>query len=127
MAQSPAERQAARHRRLKNAGMERISVYADQQTADALRQLAREHGKTQADVLRLGILAAHRLLKGEVTLATAHAMPTKATPPPSPDRPRPDLTPEPPLPPECLSATHGEPWWPSNARQLLEDSDHGRR
>lgn len=68
MSMTDAERQAARRRRLKQGGLQRISVYVDQETASTLRQIASQHHRTQADVLQLSMRVAARLLDGSVVL-----------------------------------------------------------
>lgn len=59
---TPVQRSAKRRHREKSAGITRMTLSLDRETAQALRALAKEHGKTQAEVLQLGVLMARKAL-----------------------------------------------------------------
>lgn len=61
-----AEHQSAYRKRLAEKGRQEITVVVSNATADALRQVAKDHGQTQGRVLELGIAAADNLLAGRL-------------------------------------------------------------
>lgn len=64
--QTPKQRQKKRRDNLKLAGIIRMTVEMDKTTAQILRSIAIEHGRTHADVIELGIKMARRALQEPV-------------------------------------------------------------
>lgn len=69
---TPVQRSAKRRHREKSAGITRMTLSLGRETAQALRALAKEHGKTQAEVLQLGVLMARKALVGLQSAPAAH-------------------------------------------------------
>ena len=69
---TPVQRSAKRRQRERLAGITRMTLSLGRETAQALRALAKEHGKTQAEVLQLGVLMAHKALAGLKSGPAAH-------------------------------------------------------
>ncbi|SDW36784.1 hypothetical protein SAMN05444064_10379 [Pseudomonas syringae] len=63
--QTPRQRQKARRDRLRIAGITRMTVEMDKTTAQILRSLAAEHGRTHAEVIQLGIKLARNALRDD--------------------------------------------------------------
>lgn len=60
---TPKQRQKTRRDNLKLAGIIRMTVEMDRTTAQILRSIAIEHGRTHSDVIQLGIKMARRALQ----------------------------------------------------------------
>ena len=60
--QTPKQRQKTRRDKLKLAGITRITVEMDKTTAQILRSISVEHGRTHAEVIELGLKMARRAL-----------------------------------------------------------------
>lgn len=123
------ETRLKRHRKkLREAGAVRFSLQLSRADVETLRRLCREHGKTQREMLGFGIQVAESLLAGRlqvINLRRAAAKPhVRAEQVATPltdsrssaletlEQPQQDTTP-------ATDAGAGEPWWPSNFRQLL--------
>lgn len=76
--QTPKQRQKTRRDNLKLAGIIRMTVEMDKTTAQILRSIAIEHGRTHSDVIQLGIKMARRALQE----AEARQVPRSASPAP---------------------------------------------
>jgi hypothetical protein len=63
--QTPRQRQKARRDRLRIAGITRMTVEMDKTTAQILRSLAADHGRTHAEVIQLGIKLARNALRDD--------------------------------------------------------------
>lgn len=71
MLTSNAKHQAAHRARLRQARKQPVSVVLDDNTANTLRRLTKEHDKTQGEIIALGLLLAHqRLAKQAAPVAT---------------------------------------------------------
>jgi len=81
MAKSGKQRQSDYNDRLKKAGKARVTITLSDRLSGLLRELAQRHGKTNGDVVELGILAANK------ALATAEALPATHGTTPAPSRP----------------------------------------
>lgn len=80
--QTPRQRQKARRDRLRTAGITRMTVEMDKTTAQILRSLAAEHGRTHAEVIQLGIKLARNALRddgGSQALRSASPIPAAPT------------------------------------------------
>lgn len=62
MSVSARERQQKRRASLRASGSERTTVLISNKAVSTLRQLTKEHGVTQSQVVELGILAAAKWL-----------------------------------------------------------------
>lgn len=76
--QTPKQRQKKRRDNLKLAGIIRMTVEMDKTTAQILRSIATEHGRTHADVIQLGIKMARKALQD----AEERQVPRSASPVP---------------------------------------------
>lgn len=76
---TPGQRSAKRRTREKSAGITRMTVSLSRETAHALRALAKDHDKTQAEVLQLGVLMARKAL-ASMDIAASGASPAPARP-----------------------------------------------
>jgi len=112
----------------------RFSVQLSRTDVETLRRLCREHGKTQREMLGFGIQAADSLLAGRLQVVKprlvaerlkvgVEQVPTPSTNirssalkalEPILEQPQQDS-------PPVEDAGVGEPWWPSNFRQLLAE------
>lgn len=72
MAKSGKQRQSDYNDRLKKAGKARVTITLSDRLAGLLRELALRHGKTNGDVVELGILAANKALAGLQSAPAAH-------------------------------------------------------
>lgn len=65
MALSSRQRQTAYRKRIRERGLTRLTTTIDVNTVNTLRALAREHRRTQAEVIQLGVLMAQRALSSD--------------------------------------------------------------
>lgn len=137
---SNVQRQAKHRAKRKAEGVTRMTISLDEDTPAALRDIAATHGVSQAKVLQVGILAARQELDrreqphSPSAPATARTIlvtkpGTSTTRPPSrPPKssivkmPRHGGAPTAEAPSRVGEPDGGEPWWPKNHRQLLEDA-----
>lgn len=126
------ETRLKRHRKkLREAGTVRFSLQLSRTDVETLRRLCREHGKTQREMMGLGIQAADGLLAGHLQVVKSrraaegpqvHAEQAPAPISPANSRSESKQAQEPPqqasIP--ATDAGPGEPWWPENHRQILQ-------
>jgi uncharacterized membrane protein len=128
------ETRLKRHRKkLREAGAVRFSLQLSRTDVETLRRLCREHGKTQREMLGLGIQTADALMAGRLQVAKPHSaaerpqVRAQQVPAPTPptdsrseslsalEQPQQTFTP-------ATDAGAGEPWWPENYRQILQQA-----
>lgn len=72
---SDAKRQAEYQARQVSKGKARLNCWIDTSTKQAIGELSEQHGKTAAEVIKLGITAAFSMLAGRLTVSRAAAQP----------------------------------------------------
>lgn len=135
MAKPPKQRQAEYRENLRRSGRVTITTTVTSDAASLLRRLAKEYGRTQGEVIALGLLLARqRLTQPAAPVAQAPAAPALQPRPEAPDAPavmrksearahalaKAGNAPEHAADALPVDGEHERPaWWPANAAELL--------
>lgn len=78
MAKTPKQRQAEYRENLRLSGRTTVTITVTSDAAELLRQLAREHGKSQGEVVALGVLLARQRLRAPGAAMALRPKPSSA-------------------------------------------------